>query len=41
VVAAVKKETGGWKWAAFLAAYTTILAYMMAFLVYQIGSLFY
>jgi ferrous iron transport protein B len=41
VVAAVKKETGGWKWAAFLAAYTTILAYIMAFLVYQIGSLFY
>jgi ferrous iron transport protein B len=41
VVAAVKKETGGWKWAAFLAAYTTILAYIIAFLVYQIGSLFY
>ena len=41
VVAAVKKETGGWKWAAFLAAYTTVLAYIMAFLVYQIGSLFY
>ena len=40
VVAAVKKETGGWKWAAFLAVYTTILAYLMAFLVYQIGSLF-
>jgi ferrous iron transport protein B len=41
VVAAVKKETGGWKWAAFLAGYTTILAYIMAFLVFQIGSLFY
>jgi ferrous iron transport protein B len=41
VVAAVKKETGGWKWAAFLAGYTTILAYIMAFLVYQIGGLFF
>ncbi len=39
VVAAVKKETGGWKWAAFLAGYTTVLAYLMALLVYQIGTL--
>jgi ferrous iron transport protein B len=39
VVAAVKKETGGWKWAAFLAFYTTGLAYVMALAVYQIGSL--
>ncbi|NCC73734.1 MAG: ferrous iron transport protein B [Sphingobacteriia bacterium] len=41
VVAAVKKETGGWKWAAFLAFYTTALAYLMAFIVYQVGSLIY
>ncbi|MFW5705883.1 MAG: ferrous iron transport protein B, partial [Bacteroidota bacterium] len=39
VVAAVKKETGGWKWAAFLAVYTTALAYLMALVVYQVGSL--
>lgn len=39
VVAAVKKETGGWKWAAFLAGYTTVLAYLMAFVVYQLGTL--
>ncbi|HPR58124.1 MAG TPA: ferrous iron transport protein B [Bacteroidales bacterium] len=41
VVAAVKKETGGWKWAAFLAFYTTALAYLMAFIIYQVGSLIY
>lgn len=39
VVAAVKKETGGWKWATFLAVYTTGLAYLLALVVYQIGSL--
>lgn len=40
VVAAVKKETGGWKWATFLAVYTTGLAYVLALLVYQVGGLF-
>nr|NQU89893.1 ferrous iron transporter B [Bacteroidota bacterium] len=39
VVAAVKKETGGWKWALFLVVYTTVLAYVMAFAVFQIGNL--
>ncbi len=39
VVAAVKKETGGWKWATFLAVYTTGLAYLIALAVYQVGSL--
>lgn len=39
VVAVVKKETGGWKWATFLAVYTTALAYILSFLVYQIGNL--
>ena len=41
VVAAVKKETGGWKWAVFLAIYTTGLAYLLSLAVYQIGSLIY
>ena len=40
VVAAVKKETGGWKWAVFLAFYTTALAYFAALMINQIGSLF-
>ncbi|NPA67684.1 MAG: ferrous iron transport protein B [Chlorobi bacterium] len=40
VLAAVKKESGSWKWAAFLAAYTTSLAWLLSFLIYRIGSLF-
>ncbi len=37
-VAAIKKESGGWKWALFAMSYTTVLAYIISFLVYQIGS---
>ena len=40
VIAAIKKESGKWKWPAFLAVYTTALAWIAAFAVYQIGSLF-
>jgi ferrous iron transport protein B len=40
VIAAIKKESGGWQWAAFLAIYTTVLAWTISFSVYQIGSLF-
>ena len=39
-IAAVKGESGGWKWALFTAAYTTVLAYVMAFAVYRIALLF-
>lgn len=39
VVAAVKKESGDWKWAAFMVVYTTLIAWTVAFLVNQIGSL--
>ena len=39
VVAAIKNESGNWKWSAFLAFYTTGLAYMISLLVYQLGSL--
>lgn len=38
-IAAVRKESGGWKWALFAAFYTTAIAYLMAMLVYQVGSL--
>jgi len=38
-VAAIKKEAG-WKWAIFTIVYTTSLAWLVAFLTYQIGSLF-
>jgi ferrous iron transport protein B len=40
VVAAIRKETGGWKWALFTAGYTTIVAWLVAFAVVQIGGLF-
>jgi len=39
VLVTVSKEAG-WKWALFLAGYTTFLAWLMGFLVYNIGSLF-
>ena len=39
-VAAIKKESGGWRWAAFAVCYSTSLAYLLSLLVYQVGSLF-
>ena len=39
VIAAIKKESGSWKWALFSMVYTTGLAWVIAFLTYQIGSL--
>ena len=39
-IAAIKGETGSWKWALFTAGYTTCLAWIVSALVYQIGSLF-
>lgn len=39
VIAAIKKEAG-WKWALFTIFYTTGLAWIVAFCVYQIGSMF-
>lgn len=38
-IAAIKGETGSWKWAAFAAVYTTLLAWIVSACVYQIGSL--
>ena len=38
-ISAVKGETGSWKWAAFVVAYTTTLAWIVSALVYQVGSL--
>lgn len=39
-IIAIKQESGSWKWAVFAGTYTTVLAWVIAFLVYQIGSLF-
>jgi len=40
VIVAIKKESGSWKWALFTIFYTTSLAWFVAFVVYQTGSLF-
>jgi ferrous iron transport protein B len=40
VVAAIRRESGSWKWAAFTVLYTTGIAWLLSFTVYQVGSLF-
>lgn len=39
-LAAIKNETGKWRWAAFTALYTTTLAYICSLIVYQLWGLF-
>ena len=39
-IAAIKEESGSWKWALFTVIYTTSLAWIVAFTVYRIGLLF-
>jgi len=39
VVAAIRRESGSWKWAVFTIFYTTGIAWLLSFSVYQIGSL--
>jgi ferrous iron transport protein B len=39
-IAAIKNETGSWRWATFAALYTTVVAWIMSATVYQIGGLF-
>ena len=38
-LAAIKQESGKWKWALFAACYTTALAWVVSFVVYQVGRL--
>jgi ferrous iron transport protein B len=40
VIATVGRESGSWKWAAFVLFYTTVIAWSASFVVYQVGSLF-
>lgn len=40
VISVIAKESGKWRWAIFSAAYTTALAWILSFLIYQVGSLF-
>ncbi len=39
-LAVVRRETGGWKWPAFMLGYMTGTAYLLALAVYQIGKMF-
>jgi ferrous iron transport protein B len=39
VIAAIKRESGSWKWAAFEALYTLAVAWLISFTVYQVGGL--
>ena len=37
---AIKRESGSWKWAALVMVYTTGIAWIISFVIYQVGSLF-
>ncbi len=39
-IAAIKGESGSWKWAAFAATYTTCLAWVVSAIVFRVGCLF-
>ena len=39
VVAAIKRESGSWKWALFTVFYTTGIAWLLSFTVYQVGKM--
>lgn len=39
VIAVIKRETNSWKWPIFTVIYTTVIAWSMAFIVYQGGLL--
>ncbi len=39
VIATIKNESGSWKWAVFTIIYTTTLAWIAAFVTYNIGTL--
>ena len=37
-IAVIKRETGSWKWTAFQAVYSTGIAWLFAFIIFQVGS---
>ena len=39
-IAAIKEETGSWRWAIFSAVYTTALAWIVSAAVFQVGRMF-
>ena len=38
VIATISREAGHWKWGLFTVVYTTLTAWVVAFIVYQVGS---
>jgi ferrous iron transport protein B len=40
VVAAIRRESGSWKWATFIVLYTTGIAWLLSFTVFRVGSMF-
>ena len=38
-IVAIRHESGSWRWASFAAIYTTILAWLISAIVYQVGTL--
>ena len=40
-IVAIRHESGSWRWASIAAIYTTVLAWVVSAVVYQVGLLFY
>ena len=40
VIGIIRRETNSWKWTGFAVGYTLVLGWIVATLIYQIGSLF-
>ena len=38
-IATIKKESGSWKWTAFSVVFQVAVAWIVAFAIYQVGSL--
>lgn len=39
-IAVIKRETNSWKWALFSPVYSTTLAWILSFIIFQVGTLF-
>ena len=37
-LAAIRQESGKWRWALFAAGYTTLLAWLLTFVIHQVGG---
>jgi ferrous iron transport protein B len=39
-IGAIRRETNSWKWTAFAVAYSLVLGWITAVIIYQVGLLF-